>query len=265
MATEQSGRTNGSRVVLVTGGAKGIGAGISRAFLGAGDTVVACGRTATDDLPEVAGRVADFRACDVRDPEAVGALVADVVARHGRLDVLVNNAGGSPPSDAATASPRFVASIIDLNLTAPFVCAQAANAVMQHQDEGGVIVNIASVSGLRASPGTAAYGAAKAGLVNLTRTLAVEWAPKVRVVAVTPGLVLTDQAAEFYGDGGVRDAVAATVPLGRFGSPEDVGAACAWLASDAAGYAAGSNLVLDGGGEWPAFLTAAERARRDET
>lgn len=265
MASEQTGTTDRGRVVVVTGGAKGIGAGISRAFLAAGDTVVTCGRTPVDDLPAADGRTAEFRPCDVRDPEAVAALVDEVVATHGRLDVLVNNAGGSPPTDAATASPRFIASIIDLNLTAPFVCAQAANAVMQQQDAGGVIVNIASVSGLRASPGTAAYGAAKAGLVNLTRTLAVEWAPKVRVVAVTPGLVLTEQAEEFYGDGSVRAAVEATVPLGRFGSPDDIGAACTWFASDAAGYATGSNLVLDGGGEWPAFLTAAERARGEAT
>jgi NAD(P)-dependent dehydrogenase (short-subunit alcohol dehydrogenase family) len=252
-----------ARVVLVTGGAKGIGAGISAAFLGAGDVVVACGRNRPETLPQADGRNVDFRPCDVRDPDAVAALVDAVVADHGRLDVLVNNAGGAPPADAATASPRFLAAIIDLNLTAPFVCAQQANRVMQAA-EGGVIVNICSVSGLRPSPGTAAYGAAKAGLVNLTRTLAVEWAPKVRVVAVTPGLVLTDETADHYGTGAVRDAVAASVPLARFGTPQDVAAACLFLASDRAAYVSGSNLVLDGGGERPAFLTAYEDARAAE-
>ena len=178
--------------------------------------------------------------------------------------MLVNNAGGSPPADAATVSPRFFAAVVDLNLTAAFTCAQAANAVMQEQDTGGTVVNICSVSGLRPSPGTAAYGAAKAGLINLTRTLAIEWAPRVRVVAVTPGLVATEQADDHYGQGAVRDAVEATVPAGRFGTPDEIGAACVWLASDDAAYATGSNLVLDGGGEWPAFRTAYERAVSEE-
>ena len=105
----------------------------------------------------------------MRDPEQAQAVVDFAVERHGRLDALVNNAGGAPPADAATASPRFSEAIIRLNLIAPLVLAQAANAVMQAQDGGGSIVNIGSVSGTRPSPGSAAYGAAKAGLLNLTR------------------------------------------------------------------------------------------------
>lgn len=248
------------RVVLVTGGARGIGAAISLAFLERGATVIACGRNVPDAPSGIEGRVVEFHACDVRDPAQVGALVDDVVAVHGRLDVLVNNAGGSPPADAATMSPRFFAAVVDLNLTAPFTCAQAANRVMQEQDEGGVVVNVCSVSGTRASPGTAPYGAAKAGLLNLTRTLAVEWAPKVRVVGVTPGLVATDETADHYGDTATRAAVAATVPLGRFGTPEDVAAACVWVASADASYLSGQHVQLDGGGEWPAFLTARDRS-----
>ena len=126
-------------------------------------------------------RTWDFVTTDVREPDQVEALIGGIAERHGRLDVLVNNAGGAPPSDTATVSPRFSAGIIALNLTAPLVCAQKANAVMQAQDDGGTIINIASVSGIRPSPNTAAYGAAKAGLLNLTQTLAVEFAPKVRV------------------------------------------------------------------------------------
>ena len=189
----------------------------------------------------------------MRDPDQVDAIVAGIVADHGRLDVLVNNAGGSPPADTATASPRFTEAILRLNLTAPLILSQRANAQMQQQDSGGVIVNICSVSGLRGSPTTAAYGAAKAGLLNLTKTLAIEWAPKVRVCAVTPGLIWTEQSEGHYPD---PDAIAATVPAGRFGTPEDVAAACVFFASDAASYASGTNLVLDGGGEWPAFLRA---------
>src|SRR5207244_6370793 len=129
-----------------------------------------------------------FITTDVREPEQVEALVHSTVERTGRLDVLVNNAGGSPSADTATASPRFSAAIVTLNLLAPLYCAQAANTVMQGQEDGGVIVNIGSVSAMRANPGAAAYGAAKAGLLNLTQTLAVEWAPKVRVNYVSAGL-----------------------------------------------------------------------------
>jgi NAD(P)-dependent dehydrogenase (short-subunit alcohol dehydrogenase family) len=230
-----------SRVVLVTGGTRGIGAAIADAFAAAGCTVAVCGRRAPEDSTHA------FFACDVRDAESCAALIAQVIDRFGRLDVLVNNAGGSPPVDAATASPRLSEKIVRLNLLGPLWLAQAAHEVM---DEG-VIVNIASVAGLRAAPTVAAYGAAKAGLINLTKSLAVEWAPKVRVVAVTPGLVATPESKDHYPD---FDAVAATVPLGRFGSPQDISAAVVWLASDAASYISGSNLVLDGGGEWPAFL-----------
>ena len=160
-------------MVLVTGGAKGIGRVIVDHFADAGAAVVACGRNEPDDLPG-----ATFITCDVRDPEQVDAMVARIADEHGRLDVAVNNAGGSPSADAATASPRFSEAIIRLNLLAPLHVAQAANRVMQEQDDGGSIVNIASVSGIRPSPTTAAYGAAKAGLLNLTQTLAVEWAPR---------------------------------------------------------------------------------------
>ena len=128
---------------------------------------------------------------------------------------------------------------------------------MQRQDGGGVIVNIGSVSGIRPSPGTAAYGAAKAGLINLTATLAVEWAPRVRVNCVTVGLVRTDQSALHYGDEEGVARVAATVPLGRMAEPSDVADVCAFLASPAAAYVSGANVVLHGGGERPAFLDAA--------
>ena len=246
------------RVALVTGGAKGVGRGISERLLAAGARVVVCGRSASaEDLPEADGRRASYRTTDVRDPAQVSTLISWVVDEHGRLDVLVNNAGGSPRTDAATASPRFSSAIVDLNLLAPLTCAQQANAVMQEQDDGGAIVNIASVSGLRASPGTAAYGAAKAGLINLTTSLAVEWAPKVRVNAVSAGIIRTEQASLHYGDEEGIAAVAATVPLGRMGTPADIGDACVFLASPMAGYVTGANLVVHGGGEAPAFLAAA--------
>jgi NAD(P)-dependent dehydrogenase (short-subunit alcohol dehydrogenase family) len=246
-----------ARVVLVTGGAKGIGRGISERFLAQGDVVVACGREQPAQLPSGGDRVAEFIRADVRDARAVDALFEELAQRHGRLDVLVNNAGGSPHALADKASPRFHEAIVQLNLLAPLHLAQKANAVMQAQAGGGVIEFIASVSALRPSPGTAAYGAAKAGVVSLAQTLAVEWAPKVRVVAISPGLVRTEQSELHYGDAVGLAAVAATVPAGRMAEPAEIGEACVWLASPAAAYASGTNLVLHGGGERPAFLTAA--------
>ncbi len=245
------------RVVLVTGGGKGIGRGISEQFLSDGDTVIICGRNAPDEMPSIDGNSAEFIAANLKEEGDIERLIQEIERTHGRLDVLINNAGGSPFAMADATSARYNESIIRLNLLAPFSLAQHANKLMQQQDNGGVIVFIASVSGLRASPGTAAYGAAKAGVLNLTKSLAVEWAPKVRVVAVSPGLIRTEQSHLHYGDEAGIARVSATVPLGRMGSINDIGHACAWLASSQASYASGTNIVIDGGGERPSFLDAA--------
>ena len=246
------------RVVLVTGGTRGIGRQIATRFLAAGAEVVVSGRREPAEPPTGPdGRASTFVAADVRDPDQAATMVAACGERHGRLDVLVNNAGGSPPADTATASPRFSESIVRLNLLAPLWCAQHAYARMRDQDGGGVIVNIGSVSGTRPSPGTAAYGAAKAGLINLTRTLAVEFAPTVRVNVVVVGLVHTEQSGLFYGDDEAVAAVGATVPLGRMADPADVADACLYLSSPLARYVSGAALRVDGGGEHPAYLTAA--------
>jgi len=241
------------RVVLITGGTKGIGRSIAQRFEDAGASVVVCGRNEPEG--EASGR---FIACDVRDPEQVGAMVDDIAATEHRLDVVINNAGGSPIADSATASPRFNEAIIRLNLLAPLHVSQAANRVMQAQEGGGTIVNISSVSGTRPTPNTAAYGAAKAGLLNLTQTLAVEWPPKARVNAVTVGLVRTEQANLHYGDEAAIAALGATVPLGRMAEPVDVADACLFLASPLASYVSGATLLVHGGGELPAYLDAAD-------
>ena len=252
-----SGRTTEmtDRLVLVTGGTRGVGAGIARVFRDAGATVVTCARRPPDREDP------DFVPCDVREPDQVAALVADIVQRHGRLDVVVNNAGGAPHVDAAEASPRFHAKVVELNLLAPLLVAQAANRVMQSQPDGGVIVMVSSVSGQRPSPGTAGYGAAKAGLDSLTGSLAVEWAPKVRVNSLAVGPVRTELSELHFPD---LAAVAKTVPLGRLAEPEDVGNCALFLASPLASYVSGATLLVHGGGEWPAFLTAQSSSDQGE-
>jgi NAD(P)-dependent dehydrogenase (short-subunit alcohol dehydrogenase family) len=244
-------RDHTGRAVLVTGGTKGIGRAVAEAFLAAGADVLVCGRSEPTEPPSHGDRVAHVVAADVREPAQADDLVAAAVERFGRLDVLVNNAGGSFDADSATVSPRFVAKVVGLNLLAPFYVSQAANTVMQRQDGGGSIVNIGSVSAHDPQPGTAAYSAAKAGLLVLSRALALEWGPRVRINHVTTGPTWTDSAAPGYGtDGGA--AVAALIPMQRLGRPSDVADACLFLASDMAGYVSGADLAVHGGGELPA-------------
>jgi NAD(P)-dependent dehydrogenase (short-subunit alcohol dehydrogenase family) len=248
------------RVALVTGGVRGVGLGITQAFLDAGATVVTCSRTTPASPVGDAGRTAEHVIADVRDETSVAALVEGVVARHGRLDVLVNNAGGAPYALAADASPRFHAKVVELNLLAPLLLSQAANAVMQQQDSGGAIVMVSSISATRPSPGTAAYGAAKAGIDSLVRSLAVEWAPKVRLNAIDVGLVRTEQTDLHYGGETGVAAIEATIPLGRLARPEEIGRVAVFLSSPLASYVSGATLAVHGGGEPPPFLAAAEAA-----
>lgn len=242
------------KVAIVTGGSRGIGASIAATLLEAGAEVVICGRTAPEVLPRGGGRGARFLACDVRDPQAVSDFVAAVGKDFGRIDILVNNAGGAPASDAATASPRFHDKIVALNLMAPIHMSQAVHDWMCRNDDGGSIVNIASVSGTRPSPGTAVYGAAKAGLLGLTRSLAAEWGPVIRVNAIVVGLVDSGGDALPYGGPAAQSAIAASLPLKRLGLPADVATATLFLSSAMAAYVSGAVLEVHGGGERPLFL-----------
>ena len=238
------------KVALVTGGTRGLGRDIAARLQQAGCVVAVCGRNAPSDLS--AG--ISFYKADIREADQAKALVDSVVAETGRLDFLINNAGGSPASDAATASPRFVDAILKLNLVGPLYMAQAAYPHLKAAG-GGSIINIASVSGARPSPGTAIYGAAKAGLLNLTQSLAQEWgADQIRVNAIIAGLMTTENAEATYGDADAQAKVAASMPLGRMGTGDDLAGAVLWLCSDLSGWVSGARIQVDGGGERPYFL-----------
>lgn len=235
------------RVAVVTGGTRGVGAGIARAFVSAGADVVVCARRP----PEVPLEGAEFVSLDIRDPDAVRAFFAALP----RLDVLVNNAGGGPYRLLADADAGRHARVIELNLLAPLTATLAAYEHLKRSK--GSVVMIGSVSGSRPSPGSAAYGAAKAALENLARSMAVEWAPDVRVNTLVVGMVRTELAHLHYGDESGIAAVSRTVPLGRLAEPAEIGAAAVFLASEAAAYITGASLLVHGGGERPAFLDAA--------
>lgn len=240
--------------MIVTGGSRGLGLGISKAFLAAEANVIICARQQPDALPEVNGNQALFFAADVRDAEQSQALIDFAMAETKRVDVLINNAGGSPEVDAGTASPRFTEAIIRLNLIAPMVLSQQAHVEMS-KTGGGAIINIASVSAIRPSPGTAAYGAAKAGLVNVSKSLAQEWGPAVRVNTIIAGLAKTESAHDHYGgEDGIKK-IEQRMPMQRMALPEDIAKACMYLASDQADYVSGATLEVHGGGEPPSFLS----------
>jgi NAD(P)-dependent dehydrogenase (short-subunit alcohol dehydrogenase family) len=248
-----------ARVALVTGGTRGLGKTIAERLLADGCQVAICARRPPEEPVVASGREAWFTPADVRSAESAEALIQTVVERFGRLDLLVNNAGGGPKADVAESSPSLLEKVIALNLLAPLHLSRYAHAVMQRQAEGGCVVNIASISGVRPSPGAAAYGAAKAGLINLGQTLAMEWGPLVRVNTVIVGLVEAPEHPEHYGGAESMRQIAETLPMKRMARGADVASAVAYLASPEAAYVTGANLELHGGGERPAYLVIQER------
>jgi len=238
------------KVAIVTGGTRGLGRVMAAELADAGAQVVVCGRNAPDDLPDGV----TFHPADVRDAAQVESFIDKVADTHGGMDILVNNAGGSPASDAATASPRFADAIMQLNLMSAYYCARAAHKHLLGSDSASII-NIASVAAIRPAPQTAIYGAAKAGLLSLTQSLAQEWGKdNIRVNAIIVGLAETENAEATYGDADAQARVAASLPLGRMCKGKDVAEAVKFLSSPAAAYISGARLNVDGGGEKPYFL-----------
>lgn len=255
------------RAALVTGGGQGVGQGIARALAEAGANVMIAQRNIDQAEAEAAflrdthGVQAAAIRTDVSVEAECEAMVKATHERFGRLDILVNNAGGSPAVAAESVSPRFVEAILKLNLVAPLHLAQAAHPHMVRTG-GGSIVNIASVSGIRPSPGTAVYGAAKAGLLNLTQSLAQEWGPAgVRVNAIIAGLMQTETAEATYGDAEAQAAVGRSMPLQRMGTGADLAGAVLWLCSPLAAWVSGARINVDGGGERPYFLDLVKGAK----
>jgi NAD(P)-dependent dehydrogenase (short-subunit alcohol dehydrogenase family) len=260
---DQDGNT---RVAVITGAAQGIGARIAEVLAGAGYRIAAIDRQPCV-LPGALSVVAD-----VTDEGAVGAFAEAVVARYGRVDVVVNNAGVASITPFEDMSLSAWQQVIDVNLTGPFLITRAFGRIMLAQAAGanrlrGSVVNIASVAGLRGVADRAAYNTSKHGLVGMTRTLAVEWGGRgIRVNAVCPGWVKTPMDDESQGDGAYGDDdITNHVPLGRFATPEDIAQAVAFLAdADRSAFVNGVTLSVDGGwygdGSWQSLrLGARER------
>lgn len=249
------------RVVIVTGASRGIGARIARAFALAGAQVVVCGRDAEALESAVAGLRADgaeaLGVCaDLRSYDGAREVVEAAVGRFGTVDVLVNNAGGNFSLPLAELSPNGWRAQVETNLSSVFHCAHACYPVFAAQG-AGLVVNIGSVAGGAAHPRRAAYGAAKAAVAALTKTMAWEWGPVgIRVNCVAPGAVRTP--ASRFADPDEERRAAEHVPLARLGEPDDVAGACLFLCSDSAAYITGVTLRVDGG---PTTALAADGLR----
>jgi len=263
------------RVAIVTGTSRGVGVGIAHELLRAGATVVGCSRRpldalpGTEDHPDWAQRSAQL-VCDQGDYHAIDAFVTQVIDTYGRLDILVNNAGGTVPSPSVDAVPELVARIqgapasdddyersalfhafaVQMNLISPMWFAIRAYRQMKTQDGTGCIINVSSGAGHPAgSPTLVSYGAAKSGLNHMTRSLAQEWGPAVRVNCVALGPTVTDNFKSFVlpKDDPTGETYFDPIPLKRGGEPAEVGRTCVFLASGAADYINGTTIEIDGG------------------
>jgi 7-alpha-hydroxysteroid dehydrogenase len=246
------------RVAIVTGAGKGIGRGIALAFAEAGAHVVCAARTLADIEATAAavrerGRRALPVVCDVTKSEQLAALVTATLAEFARLDLLVNNAGGTGPRPALDTSERFFEAALRFNVTSAFLLTRLAVPRMLETAGGGAVVNISSRASDMVQTGFVAYGAAKAALNQLTRNLAAEFAPRVRVNAISVGGVDTAALEVVLTNDALRREFERNTPMGRPGSPEDIAACALYLASPAAAWVTGKVFQVDGGTEFPAI------------
>ncbi len=242
------------KVAIVTGGGSGLGRAMALELARLGALVVVGGRR-PEALEETIALIEDWggaghaKPTDVRDPEQVDALVADAVTRFGRVDVLVNNAAGNFVARAEEISPNGWRAVVGIVLDGGFLCSRAAGRRMIEQGDGGAILSVLASYAWTGGPGTVHSAAAKAGLLAMTRTLAVEWAPQgIRVNCICPGPTDTEGAGQaLWPTDADRARVAGTVPLGRLGTPEEIAWWAAALCSRYAAYITGEVLTIDGG------------------
>jgi 7-alpha-hydroxysteroid dehydrogenase len=252
------------KVAIVTGAGKGIGRGIALAFAEAGADVVCAARTQSD-LDAVAeevrrrGRRALAVRTDVMRTEELEALVGATREEFGRIDVLVNNAGGTLPRAALQTSERFFEAALRFNVTSAFLLSRLVVPKMVETAGGGAIVNISSRSSDMVQTSFVAYGAAKAALNMMTRNLAAEIAPKVRANAISVGGVATEALQVVLTNDDLRAQFEANTPMGRPGTVEDIAACALYLASPAAGWVTGKIFQIDGGTEWPSITVPAPK------
>ena len=251
--------TLAGKMAIVTGAGRGIGKGIAIGFAEAGADLI-CVDITSDQAEATAGearkigRRALALGCDVREGEQIESVVARAKKEFGRIDILVNNVGGSNFKPALNTSQRAWEAILHLNLTATFLCSKAVAPVMLEQKSGS-IVNISTRDSIIPCPGMSAYGASKAGVNSLTLTLAWELAPYVRVNAILPGAVWTEGSGPVLD--AVKDRIIAGTPMKRLGKPEDIALAALYLASSASDWVTGRLFEIDGGIEF-VHLTAGE-------
>jgi NAD(P)-dependent dehydrogenase (short-subunit alcohol dehydrogenase family) len=239
------------KTVLITGGGSGLGRGMARAFAAQGATVCIIGRR-QDALDETAAAISDSGAtafglaCDVRDPARVEEVVAEIVRRTGRLDVLVNNAAGNFVAPSEQLSPNGFKAVVDIVLNGTFHCTRYAFDALRASR--GCILNIIATYAWSGEPGAVHSACAKAGVLAMTRTLAAEWGQfGIRVNAIAPGPIHTEGTDKnLWSVADIEKYVVAQVPLGRLGAPEDVARAALWLCSEDAAWVSGAALPVDG-------------------
>lgn len=241
------------KVAIVTGGSRGIGRAIALTFAGVGADVVVCSRDLDGKLGTVAeeikglGRRSLAVPTDVMQKGALDNLVQKTMAEFGAIDILVNNAGTSVRKLVLEHTDEDWDKVIDTNLTSYFLCSRAVAKIMTQQKRGNII-SIASVRGIRGASGRIGYNVSKAGVIMLTRVLALEFASdNIRVNAIAPGWIKTEMTAPLMNDPEARKEIDATIPMGRWAEPDEMANVALFLASDMSSYVTGHTLVADGG------------------
>ncbi|MEB3031694.1 SDR family oxidoreductase [[Mycobacterium] nativiensis] len=243
-------------VAVVTGAGRGLGAAIAVAFAEAGADVVIAARTRSQletvaKQVESAGRRAHIVAADLAHPEETAKLAAEAVGAFGKLDIVVNNVGGTMPNTLLTTSTKDLKDALTFNVVTAHALTSAAAPLMLEHSGGGSVINITSTMGRLAGRGFAAYGTAKAALAHYTRLAAMDLCPRIRVNGIAPGSILTSALDVVASNDALRAPMEKVTPMRRLGEPDDIAAAAVYLASPAGSYLTGKILEVDGGITFP--------------